>query len=470
MSYSDVLVAGAGITGMGVALGLSQGGVASRILERRENTGGMSAVWQEEGVSLHPGVHLLHASSDAMRPTLQRMHQLMQPDCKVVRPTSALHFLDRYLSFPLKTRELALALGPMGLAQVATSAARSRVDGLLQKHRGQVPADTFENVVQEAFGDRFYRLFFRDYTAKVLGLDPTLISGEWARRRVPMPSKRDLLLRLFPFYRPQTVEHAHPSFPVGQLTGQDGLGSLFEGVLRQCQGHATLSLQSELTQVHLENRQVRSVRWRHTDATGQAQDLWSDQRPFLFSTIPLPELVQRITPRLPSHVLQAAQSLKFRGLVYVFLEVFRNNLHPAQWTYFQSPTLSFNRLSEYSNIIPGAYGEGRTVVCAEITAEVGDTLFDASETSLRSMVADDLKSVVPGLKDSEMGRCWVKRERHAYPVYDLEFQRNRAVVLEFLDGISGLVTVGRQGRFDYLNMDECFQLGLDAATSVVTKP
>jgi len=36
-------------------------------------------------------------------------------------------------------------------------------------------------------------------------------------------------------------------------------------------------------------------------------------------------------------------------------------------------------------------------------------------------------------------------------------------VLKHLDGIEGLYSVGRQARFDYLNMDQCISKGLEAA-------
>ncbi len=492
MEPKEVIIAGAGITGLGVALGLAEGGIASTILERRPQVGGLAAVWERDGQRLHPGIHLLHASADKFRPTVQRMAELMQPDCHVVGPTSALHFLDRYLAFPLRTRELALALGPLGMGKVVGSAAACRVATAIKRRQGHVPQDSFEAVVQEAFGDQFYRLFFRDYTAKVLGLDPTQIAGEWARRRVPMPSKRDALLRLFPFYRPKTVEHAHPNYPVGQLTGHNGLDSLFDGILARCGQRCAVKLQSEVQQIHVESGQVRMVRWgqpldvaplegpkgppgsqrrlgKSEQSGAPLPEQWSGQRPFVFSTIPLPDLVQRITPRPPSDVLNAAKALRFRGLVYVFVEVSRPRLHPSQWTYFQSPSLCFNRLSEFGNIVPGAFGPNRTLVCAEITAAPGDPYWTASDLALASLVRSDLISVVPGLNASEMGRCWVEREPHGYPIYDMEFQQNRGVVLDYIDRISGLVALGRQGRFDYLNMDECFQQGLDSALRFVPK-
>lgn len=462
-------MAGAGISGLAACLGLARRGVDCTLLEKREAVGGQACVWVRDGVRLHPGVHLLHPSCEAQRPVVSQFQALMGGDCHVVRPSSSLYFLNRYLAFPLRTRELLLALGPLGMARVATSATAAQARTALARLQDLPLDDNFEAVVQGAFGDTFYRMFFRDYTAKVLGLDPRQIAGEWARRRVPMPSKRDFLQRVFPFYRPKTVEHAHPTFPMGQLTGHNGLDSLFNGILAQCNPHTRLVNGAELDQIHLQAGRIRALRWKTTEQARPA-DCWSSQRPYLISTIPLTDLVNRITPRVPEHVAQAASQLRFRGILYVYLEVSRPRLLNTHWTYYQSPDVLFNRLSEFGNIVPGAYGTGRTVVCAEITAQPGDALWESPAEALVAKAKEGLLAVIPGLQHREFQRCWVERDPYAYPVYDVDFHTHRQVVLNYVDSVDGLVCVGRQGRFDYLNMDECYAAGLAAATQIPAAP
>jgi len=85
-------------------------------------------------------------------------------------------------------------------------------------------------------------------------------------------------------------------------------------------------------------------------------------------------------------------------------------------------------------------------------------------------VRQGLLAVIPGLRSDEFGRCWVERDPYAYPVYDVGFLEHRRSVLNYVDSIDGLGCVGRQGRFDYLNMDECFAAGLDAAAQIPAAP
>ncbi len=464
--WPQVLVFGGGISGMAFALGLARSGVTARLLEKRSQMGGMSAVWQEDGVRLHPGVHLLHASTDELRPTLLEMKHLMGDDCLVVTTTSALHFLDRYLAFPLRTRELLPALGPRKLAQVVLSAAAARLESQRLHLAGRQTEDSFDAVVASAFGRSFYSLFFKDYTAKVLGMDPKQISGEWARRRVPMPSRNDLLQRLFPFYRPRKVEHPHPTFPVGQLTGKEGLDSLFAGIASQMSPMVTPQTETCLESIEVRSGAVRSVTLRKAGHNPETLHANNSSMPIVASSIPLPELVTRLSGDIPDHVRSNAALLKYRSLIYVFVEIHRPWLHKTQWTYFQSPHLLFNRLSEFSNIVPMAYGPNRTVVCAEISAQPGDEWWAAPERELVRITKQHLQSVVPGLKPEAFGRSWVRSEEHAYPVYDMGFQLARSVVLAFVDSINGLVTLGRQGRFDYLNMDECYRMSFDSASKL----
>ena len=63
----------------------------------------------------------------------------------------------------------------------------------------------------------------------------------------------------------------------------------------------------------------------------------------------------------------------------------------------------------------------------------------------------------------------IKRQRWAYPVYDLEYRQNLDIVVEYLKSIKNLRFFGRNGLFRYNNMDHSISMGLFAADSVLDK-
>lgn len=54
----------------------------------------------------------------------------------------------------------------------------------------------------------------------------------------------------------------------------------------------------------------------------------------------------------------------------------------------------------------------------------------------------------------------VERQPFAYVVYDLEYQKNIAIVKDYCTSV-GIPLVGRFSQFEYLNMDGCLRSVID---------
>jgi protoporphyrinogen oxidase len=443
-------------------MGLGRRGLACRVVDPRPVAGGMACTRDRGGLRYKAGIHLLHASAPGLRPLAGELVGLMQPDAHAVRPRAAVRFLDRSVEFPFRPEGLLDTLGPGGTARAAFSALATRAGMDLRRVAGRAEADSFEAVVRRAYGDRFYRLFFRDYTAKVLGVDPAGISGDWARRRVPMPTGRNVLRVLLPWWRLVRLEHAHESFDTRQHTGHDGMDSLFRGLLRAARGRASLEPGRSLRRVEVAHGAVRAVTLA---GPGGAEETLAGVP--LVSTIPLTELVALLDPPPPEAVRRASARLRFRGLAFVFVVARGGRLMDHDWTYFQERSVPFNRVSEFGNLVPGLYGPGRTVACAEITADPGEAAWDGPDDAVVRRTVDGLSRVLGRPFADRIEDAFVERERFAYPNWTLGYRADADAVLAYLDGIRGLHSAGRQGRFAYLNMDESIASGLEAAARVV---
>ncbi len=461
MADDPVLIAGAGASGLGAALGLSRRGVRSRVVDVRPVPGGMAAGWTRDGLPLRPGIHLLHASQDDLRPLVEDLVSVMGPQVIRVRPVSQVHFLDRFLDYPLRKMQAIAAMGPVRSARVFLSAAWWRTRAQVRIALGRPAPDSFETVIREAVGDVLYRLFFKDYTAKVIGIDTAHLAGEWARRRVPLPQGRHLLRNLMPWYRPDTIDHAHSPFHRLQVTGPDGIDLLFDSMLRATDGHAVFEGGTALHRLDIHGGRVRSAVLRRTDGTEVPVDA-----PRVVSTMPLTELLARLDPHPPSDIIALGRRLRYRGLVFVHLVLRRPPLLPTHWTYFQDGGLPFNRVSEYGAILPGLYGRDRTVVCCELAGDPGDALWESDLPTLTRQCINGLQRVTGLPVGDVLEASHVHRERHAYPAWHLGYQDDLARLLAWVDGIEGLVTTGRQGRFDYLNLDQSIAKGMAAAARI----
>ncbi len=456
MSGDPIVVAGAGVTGLAAAWALARRGLRSLVVEPRAEAGGLAATRRRADYLYQPGIHLLHPSSDALRPLVGELCEMMGPDLVKVRPYASIYFLGRYLDFPFKPRQVAEALGPLRLARVTASALAARARETARKAAHIDVPDSFDHVVGAAYGKEFYRLFFRDYTAKLLGLPADEVAGSWARRRVPLPTRRSTLTTLFPWYRPKKIDSAHSPFHDWQGTGPTGMEPLFDALRAACGGLSELWLEREVARVELAGGGAKvTVRER----SGREETLTT---PLFVSTMPLTELVPKLAPAAPAGVAESAARLRYRGLTFVYLLVRGAPLFDAHWTYFQDPDLPFNRLSEFGLMVGHGAREGHTLVCAEMTADPGEWRWDLPDEELIARTTAALSKVAPG--GSIAGRvddAFVTRERFGYPSWRLGYEDELARVLAFLDAQPALLSVGRQGRFDYLNMDQCIGSALE---------
>jgi len=473
LADDPVLVIGGGLTGLGAAWALARQGIPSRIIDPGPVPGGMAAGFVRDGWPLRPGVHLLHASEDRLRPLVDEVTALMGDRAVRVHPVSHVYFLGRFLRYPLRKSEVIRALGLRRAARIASSAVLWRLRARTREALDRPAPDTFETVVRDAVGDVLYRLFFRDYTRKVTGIDPADLDGEWARRRVPLPKGRHLVRNLMPWYRPDTIDHPHSPFHRLQVTGPDGIDTLFRALIRACGDRTRFEGGSRLAGLEVHHGRLISARLVHPD--GSIEEV---REPRVIATLPLQDLCALLSDPPPVPVRQAAARLRHRDLVLVHLALDRPPLLPSHWTYFQDGDLPFNRVSEYGALLPDLYGPGRTVACAEITADPGEAAWEAAAEAGEIAVDPEgpgapsrlVREVIAGLERVRgvplrplLRGAWVSLLPWAYPGWYRGFREDRQVVLSHLDAVEGLATAGRQGRFDYLNMDQCLDSGMTAA-------
>jgi protoporphyrinogen oxidase len=108
-------------------------------------------------------------------------------------------------------------------------------------------------------------------------------------------------------------------------------------------------------------------------------------------------------------------------------------------------------------------------VCAEITCDPGDTVWHADPDVLLERVAKSLAQL--GLLHlTEVRGGFVTREPHEYPIYTLKYRDHRDALLAYLSRFANLQTIGRQGRFQYNNMDHAMEMGLAAADTLSENP
>lgn len=429
---ADVVVLGAGPSGLGAAYRLAAAGRSVVVLERAPQVGGLAASFEVAGLRVDHGSHRLHpATPPEVMATLRR---LLGDDLQRRRRNGRIQLAGRFIAFPPRPADLVRRLPPR-------LSSRLVVDALAAPARRGPGDDTFAEVVRARLGLALGEAFYFPYAEKIWGRPATELSGELARRRVSARSLRDVARK--------TLRRSADAG--GFFYPARGFGEIPE-VLAEAAvaAGADVRLGAEVVGVALEGG-AASVRLADGSCVTGGQ---------VWSTLPLPVLAR--LAGAPRAVLDAAERLSFRSLALVYLGVERSRWTGFDAHYFPELGVPMSRVSEPKNYRDApADPRDVTVLCAEVPCSVGDEVWSAPAERLGATVAEALAR--EGLPAVEPAAVEVRRVAHAYPVYDLGYASHFQVIDAWAAAQPALLTFGRQGLFAHDNTHHALAMAWAAA-------
>jgi UDP-galactopyranose mutase len=176
----DVLVVGAGFTGATVAERLAAHGHSVWVIDRRTHIGGNAYDTHDaHGILIHPyGPHIFHTNATRIAEYLSRFTRWRAYEHRVLAQVG-----DLKVPIPINIDTVNRLYG-LSLDERSIQAFYDRV------REPRDPIRSSEDVVVNAVGQDLYEKFFRGYTRKQWGLDPSELSPSVAAR-IPTRTNRD---------------------------------------------------------------------------------------------------------------------------------------------------------------------------------------------------------------------------------------------------------------------------------------
>lgn len=180
MNRIDIIVVGAGFSGSVVAERLASAGLKVVIIDKRPHIGGNAFdTLDAHGVLMHPyGPHIFHTNSQRVADYLTQFTAWRAYEHHVLAKVGS-----QFLPIPINV-DTVNRLYNLNLDEITIQDFYDRV----REPRERII--TSEDVVMNAVGGDLYEKFFRGYTRKQWGLDPSELSALVAAR-VPTRTNRD---------------------------------------------------------------------------------------------------------------------------------------------------------------------------------------------------------------------------------------------------------------------------------------
>ncbi|MBI5404050.1 MAG: FAD-dependent oxidoreductase [Ignavibacteriae bacterium] len=445
-----VVVIGAGITGLFTAYKLSQTGKHEiTVVEKEEYIGGISSTFKHNGYQLDFGPHKIYTQIDGV---LNEIVKLLGDELIAIPKKSSIRLMGKFFNYPISIKELILSLSPITGFKIGLGYIKSVFIRTFAK-----PADdTYEQWLINRFGVHLYNIVFRPYAEKIWG-EPDKLDAKLAKSRVAIPNLIELLKGLI------FNKSNNPSMNAEKFYyPKNGIISLSSAMRIAIEGKGGRIL----TLLSVDKIQIQQERVKYVEITNKGEKVRLDTD-FLVSTIPINELVNRLSPVVPADVKKASDSIGFRSLILLYLVVGKDRILNDNWIFFPEKKFIFNRISEQKGFSPTMAPEGESILCTEITCNLNDEKWNSSDEEL-------YKHVIAGLEEAGLvyshgvKKFFSRRIVNAYPLYKVGFSEHISRILSYIDGIENLITNGRQGMFNYNNMDHCIEMGRVCAEHIIS--
>lgn len=410
-------ILGGGLSGLALAHCLKQ---PHLVFEAEARPGGLCRTWSKDGFSTDVGGHILFSRDAALldavtAPLGENVHER-------TRVNRVLH--DGYLiEYPFEN----------GLGRLPESLrANCLIDAFKASHGLGMPQN-LEQWCRCYFGNTIADEYLIPYNRKLWKREPRELSTCWVDR-VPRPPLEDMIKAALGV---PTVGYAHQArFRYPKL---GGIQALTDALARGVRLH---------TGVHVDQLETIDTGWT-------VQGGWNIERGKLVSTIPLPRLVDMLE-ECPSAVQEAAADLRWLGVTVVNLHVRWARKPPWTAVYTADPRVPFHRVCWNENFSDSMAPVGHCSISCESTydpsAPGGSSAW--CECWLRELGLLESKDEVIGSN--------VIDQPMAYVVPDLAYPDAVRIVREYVEGL-GIRLLGRFGRWEYLNMDQCVRDALALA-------
>jgi protoporphyrinogen oxidase len=442
-----VAVIGAGPAGMTAALQLSGGGVEVDVYEAGEHVGGMARSFDLWGQRVDLGPHRFFSTDTRVN---QLWFDVVGQDHAMVDRLTRIYYGGRFYRYPLKPLNAFWSMGPAEAVRCLASYVKERVRPSLSN----AEEVSFESWVVGRFGRRLFDRFFKSYSEKLWDIPCSELSADFAAQRI---RKLSLLEAARSALSPQRRrQHKtlvdHFSYPLG------GTGSVYETMADQVRENGgRIHLRCPVQRILCGGCDVRGIELRSGDTA------YYDH---VISTMPLTSLIHGLAD-VPADVQAAAEALRFRNTILVYLHVDSDSLFRDQWLYVHDPSLKMGRVTNFRNWVPELYGDAKTTVLAvEYWCNDSDSIWTAPDERLIEQATRELRSSSL-LRDEPVLDGHVIRIKRCYPVYRRGYGEHVERLADYLRGIRGLTPIGRYGTFKYNNQDHSILMGILAAENLL---
>jgi protoporphyrinogen oxidase len=248
-----------------------------------------------------------------------------------------------------------------------------------------------------------------------------------------------------------------------------GPGQLWEEAARQVRSAGGEILTGwTVCRIHASGERVTGVTARHDNG-----ELRHFPASYVFSTMPVQELIQAFQAPVPQNVREVSDGLMYRDFITVglLLNRFKTQDHGGRlgdnWIYIQEPDVLMGRMQIFNNWSPYMVSDPSKVwVGLEYFCYETDELWKLPDQEMISLAVNEAEKIGIVAREDVRDATVIRMEK-AYPAYFGTYDRFHEI-REFVDRYENLFLFGRNGMHRYNNQDHSMLTAMTAVDNIIT--
>jgi protoporphyrinogen oxidase len=442
-SEKPVAVLGGGPAGLTAGYLLAKQGRPVIVFEAEDQVGGIAKTEVRDGYRFDLGGHRFFTKSKEVD---DLWHEVMKEEFLKRPRQSRIYWRGKFLDYPLNGTDVIKKLGPVELARCLASYLWAAV-----KPKGR--EDNLEQWVSNRFGKRLYSHFFKSYTEKVWGVPASEVRAEWAAQRIKGLSFFSAAKAAFFGNQGNKIKSLISEFHYPRF----GPGQMWETMADEIIANGgEVRMNAPVTALEIRNGRVEAI-----EAGGERIEPSE-----VISSLPLRHTVGLSGVAADGAVQAAAQGLRYRDFLTISLVIDGEDLFPDNWIYIHEPGVRVGRIQNFRSWSPWMVpDQSKASIGMEYFCFKGDDLWEMADEDLVELAKGEIEQL--GLARAEkVERGFVTRVPKAYPMYDADYADRVGVIRHWLEGISNLQQVGRNGLHRYNNSDHSMLTAMRAVENI----
>ncbi len=337
----------------------------------------------------------------------------------------------------------------------------------------KLPENSLENFYINRFGKKLYEIFFRDYTEKLWGISPKKIDSSWGNQRVKGISIKEIVIdyfkRLFKLKNAKKETSLIESFYYPKY----GPGQMYEEMANRIKDmNGIIKLNSQVIKIKQKDNKIYSVVYKENNV------IKTIKVDYLISSIPIKDLISDMN-NVCLDIKRISSTLPYRDFITIGLILDKlkikndskiktlNNLIPDTWIYVQTKEVKLGRIQVFNNWSPYLVRDKNTISLGlEYFCHENDSFWNMKDSSLKEYAKEELIKMGIIDKTSSIFDYHVERVKKAYPAYFGSYKYFDKLK-NYLNNISNLYCIGRNGMHRYNNMDHSIESGIVCANNII---